>query len=157
MSKFQGIKKVFQLFPYLTTKITVMFNPKTKSLSNEPATGAATIIGAGTVIKGDIESTGDIRIDGTLLGNVVARAKILIGPEGSVDGSVKGKNADILGKVTGQVDIKEVLQLRGKCNVDGDIFAGKLEVEPSATFNGRCHMGANVVELKVELATAVNS
>jgi len=55
------------------------------------------------------------------------------------------------------MDIKEVLQLRGKCNVDGDIFAGKLEVEPSATFNGRCHMGANVVELNIELATAVNS
>lgn len=134
-----------------------MFNPKTKSSSNETATGAATIIGAGTIIKGDIESTGDIRIDGTLIGNVMARAKILIGPEGVVEGAVKGKNADVLGKVTGQMDIKEVLQLRGKCNVDGDIFAGKLEVEPTATFNGRCHMGANVVELKVELATAVNS
>ncbi len=134
-----------------------MFNPKTKSTSNENVTGAATIIGAGTIIKGDIESTGDIRIDGTLIGNVIARAKILIGPEGTVDGAVKGKNADVLGKVTGQMDIKEVLQLRGKCNVDGDIFAGKLEVEPTATFNGRCHMGANVVELKVELATAVNS
>lgn len=134
-----------------------MFNPKTKSSSNEIATGAATIIGAGTIIKGDIESSGDIRIDGTLIGNVMARAKILIGPEGVVEGAVKGKNADVLGKVTGQMDIKEVLQLRGKCNVDGDIFAGKLEVEPTATFNGRCHMGANVVELKVELATAVNS
>ena len=134
-----------------------MFNPKTKTTSNENVTGAATIIGAGTIIKGDIESTGDIRIDGTLIGNVIARAKILIGPEGTVDGAVKGKNADVLGKVTGQMDIKEVLQLRGKCNVDGDIFAGKLEVEPTATFNGRCHMGANVVELKVELATAVNS
>ena len=154
---FQGIKKTVQFFQYHIIKTIVMFNPKTKSLTSEPATGAATIIGAGTIIKGDIESTGDIRIDGTLLGNVIARAKILIGPEGSVEGSVKGKNADVLGKVTGQMDIKEVLQLRGKCNVDGDIFAGKLEVEPSATFNGRCHMGANVVELKVELATAVNS
>ena len=49
-----------------------------------------------------------------------------------------------------------MLQLRGKCNVDGDIYAGKLEVEPTATFNGRCHMGANVVKLNVELGLAVN-
>jgi cytoskeletal protein CcmA (bactofilin family) len=61
-----------------------------------------------------------------------------------------------MGKITGQVDIKEILQLRGKCIVDGDIYAGKLEVEPTATFNGRCHMGANVVELNVELGAAVN-
>jgi len=128
-----------------------------KSTSSEPSTGSTTIIGAGTTITGDIESTGDIRIDGTLLGNVIARAKVLIGAEGNVEGAIRGGNADVLGKVTGQMDIKEVLQLRGKCNVDGDIFAGKLEVEPSATFNGRCHMGANVVELNIELATAVNS
>ena len=134
-----------------------MFNSKMKSTSSEPSTGSTTIIGAGTTITGDIESTGDIRIDGTLLGNVIARAKVLIGAEGNVEGAIRGRNADVLGKVTGQMDIKEVLQLRGKCNVDGDIFAGKLEVEPSATFNGRCHMGANVVELNIELATAVNS
>ncbi len=134
-----------------------MFNSKMKSTSSDPSTGSTTIIGAGTTITGDIESTGDIRIDGTLIGNVIARAKVLIGAEGNVEGAIRGRNADVLGKVTGQMDIKEVLQLRGKCNVDGDIFAGKLEVEPSATFNGRCHMGANVVELNVELATAVNS
>lgn len=134
-----------------------MFNSKIKPSFDEAASGNTTIIGAGTIINGDIESSGDIRIDGTLIGNVSAKAKVLIGPDGAVEGAVRGKNASVLGRVTGQMDITEVLQLRGKCNVDGDIFAGKLEVEPSATFNGRCHMGANVVELKVELATAVNN
>jgi cytoskeletal protein CcmA (bactofilin family) len=133
-----------------------MFNSKPKSSPNESPSGSTTIIGAGTVIKGDIESTGDIRIDGTLNGNLTATAKILIGPDGVVEGAIKGRQADVLGKVTGQMDIKEVLQLRGKCNIDGDIYAGKLEVEPTATFNGRCHMGANVVELNVELASVVN-
>ena len=137
-------------------KINTMFNAKSKS--DEIPNGSTTIIGAGTVINGDIESSGDIRIDGTLIGNLNGKAKVLIGAEGLIEGSVKGRNADVLGRVTGQMDIKEVLQLRGKCNIDGDIYAGKLEVEPTATFNGRCHMGANVVELKAELplATAVN-
>ncbi|MBC7510069.1 MAG: polymer-forming cytoskeletal protein [Ferruginibacter sp.] len=133
-----------------------MFNSKSKSSATETPNGSITIIGAGTIINGNIESTGDIRIDGTLVGNINAKAKILIGADGVVEGSIKGRQADVMGKVTGQMDIREVLQLRGKCNVDGDIYAGKLEVEPTATFNGRCHMGANVVELNVELGLAVN-
>ena len=133
-----------------------MFNSKSKSSATETPNGSITIIGAGTIINGNIESTGDIRIDGTLVGNINAKAKVLIGADGVVEGSVKGRQADVMGKVTGQMDIREVLQLRGKCNVDGDIYAGKLEVEPTAIFNGRCHMGANVVELNVELGLAVN-
>jgi len=79
-----------------------MFNSKMKSTSSEPSTGSTTIIGAGTTITGDIESTGDIRIDGTLLGNVIARAKVLIGAEGNVEGAIRGRNADVLGKVPGR-------------------------------------------------------
>ena len=133
-----------------------MFNSKSKSSATETPNDSITIIGAGTIINGNIESTGDIRIDGTLVGNINAKAKVLIGADGVVEGSVKGRQADVMGKVTGQMDIREVLQLRGKCNVDGDIYAGKLEVEPTAIFNGRCHMGANVVELNVELGAVVN-
>lgn len=131
-----------------------MFNTKQKP--GETPTGSTTIIGAGTVIRGNISSDGDIRIDGTLIGNLDAKAKVLIGTEGMVEGDVKGHDADVLGKVTGQLRINELLQLRGKSNVNGEIFAGKLEVEPSATFNGNCHMGANVVELNSELANVVN-
>ena len=133
-----------------------MFNTKTKTGNTELPAGATTIIGAGTVIIGNIEATGDIRIDGVLQGNLTAQSKILIGAEGVIEGSVKGRQADVLGKVKGQMDILDLLQLRGKCMVEGDIFAGKLEVEPSATFNGRCHMGANVVELNAEVNAAVN-
>ncbi|CAN5646479.1 hypothetical protein BH11BAC5_BH11BAC5_02970 [soil metagenome] len=133
-----------------------MFNSKSKSGGSETQGGSTTIIGAGTTINGNIESTGDIRIDGTLIGNLTSKAKVLVGADGVIEGAIKGKNADVLGRVSGQMDIKEILQLRGKCIIDGDIFAGKLEVEPTATFNGRCHMGANVVELNVELPTAVN-
>ena len=133
-----------------------MFNSKSKSSASEIPVGGTTIIGAGTTITGDIDSTGDIRIDGTLIGNISGKAKILLGSDGVIEGSIKGRQADVMGKITGLVDIKEILQLRGKCIVDGDIYAGKLEVEPTATFNGRCHMGANVVELNIDLAPAVN-
>jgi cytoskeletal protein CcmA (bactofilin family) len=133
-----------------------MFNSKAKLSSGELSTGSTTIIGAGTVISGDIKSDGDIRIDGVLSGNLFAKSKIFIGPEGAVEGDIHGEQADVLGKVTGQIKIKELLQLLGKCDVQGDIFAGKLQVEPTASFNGCCHTGANVVELNKELGNVVN-
>jgi cytoskeletal protein CcmA (bactofilin family) len=134
-----------------------MFSSKSKNTFDDGSTSANTIIGAGTKIKGDITSNGDIRIDGTLVGNLSAKAKILIGPEGIIEGDIEGQQADVLGKVTGKIKVKDLLNLRGKAVVQGDIFAGKLQVEPTATFNGQCHMGANVVELNSERpAAAVN-
>ena len=122
-----------------------MFNSKLKTGFDEGSSSANTIIGAGTSITGDITSNGDIRIDGTLIGNLTAKAKILIGPEGSVEGDIEGQHADVLGKVSGKIRVKDLLNLRGKAVLNGDIFAGKLQIEPTATFNGHCHMGANVV------------
>ncbi len=106
-----------------------------------------TLIGHGTTLKGDISSSSDIRIDGTIIGNVHSSAKIVIGANGTVEGDVSGAQADIVGKVSGNIRAKDLLQLRGECVVSGNLYAGKLQVEPSATFNGQCHMGANVVEM----------
>ena len=121
-----------------------MFNSKTKLSDTGASALDTTIIGAGTIIEGNVESQGDIRIDGTLMGNLTVLAKIIICAYGNVSGIVKGKHADILGKVTGQLEVAELLQLRGNCVIEGDIVAGKLEVAPTATFNGRCQMSTAV-------------
>lgn len=136
-----------------------MFTTKNKTdMQSEKANnGGATLIGAGTTLKGDINSNSDLRIDGTVLGNVSSTAKIIIGNSGVVEGDISGNQADIVGKVSGNVRAKELLQLRGDCVVTGNLFAGKLQIEPTATFNGKCHMGANIVEMTSnEQQTAVN-
>lgn len=126
-----------------------MFNSKNKTdmPSQTQAGNGTTLISAGTTLKGDISSNGDLRIDGTIIGNIHSGAKIIIGASGVVEGDIAGNQADIVGKVSGNVRAKELLQLRGDSVVTGNLFAGKLQVEPSATFNGQCHMGANVVEM----------
>jgi cytoskeletal protein CcmA (bactofilin family) len=128
-----------------------MFNSKNKTSMQQTATSGngATLISAGTTLKGDISSNNDLRIDGTVIGNVSSNAKIVIGSNGVVEGDIAGNQADIVGKVSGNVRTKELLQLRGDCIVNGNLYAGKLQVEPSATFNGQCHMGGNgnVVEM----------
>ncbi len=126
-----------------------MFNTKNKTDMQQEKTngGGATLIGAGTTLKGDISSNSDLRIDGTVLGNIHSAAKIIVGSSGVVEGDISCNQSDIVGKVSGNVRAKELLQLRGECVVTGNLYAGKLQVEPSATFNGQCHMGANIVEM----------
>jgi cytoskeletal protein CcmA (bactofilin family) len=105
------------------------------------AGNGTTLIGAGTTVKGDISSNSDLRIDGTIIGNIQSASKVIIGANGVVEGDIKGNQADIIGKVSGNIHAKDLLQLRGDCTVNGNIYAGKLQVEPSAVFNGQCHMG----------------
>ena len=111
------------------------------------AGNGATLISSGTTLKGDISSNGDLRIDGTVIGNIQSSAKIVIGANGVVEGDITGSQADIVGRVEGNIRTRELLQLRGECMVTGNLYAGKLQVEPTATFNGQCHMGASVVEM----------
>src|SRR5687768_17337304 len=120
-----------------------MFNQKSKSdvITDAPvqATGAS-IIASGTTLKGDISSSGDIRIDGTLQGNIQSTAKVVIGANGVVEGDISGQQADIMGRINGTIKVKELLQLKGGSNVSGNIYASKLQIETSANFNGQCHM-----------------
>jgi cytoskeletal protein CcmA (bactofilin family) len=133
-----------------------MFNLKSKTSFDSVPGNASTLIGAGTTITGDLESNGDIRIDGILKGNLKGKAKIIVGAEGVVEGNIEGLQADIMGRVTGNIKVQELLFLHGKTQVNGDIYAGKLQVEPTAVLNGNCHMGANVVELKKDVGNAIN-
>ena len=67
-----------------------MFNTKNKTDMQQEKTngGGATLIGAGTTLKGDISSNSDLRIDGTVLGNIHSAAKIIIGSSGIVEGDI---------------------------------------------------------------------
>jgi len=120
-----------------------MFNAKSKSQNEGPGQTSASIIANGTIFKGDITSSGDIRIDGVVKGNIQCTAKIVIGANGQVEGDINGQQADIMGHVKGTVRVKDLLQLKGNCHVEGNLHAAKLQVEPTAQFNGQCHMSGS--------------
>lgn len=120
-----------------------MFNSNSKEARNRIAdNGAATIniVGAGTIINGDITSNGDIRIDGTVKGTVVSKAKVVIGASCIIDGDIEAQNADISGKVNGKLTVSETLFLKPTAYINGDIMVNKLVVESGAEFNGKCNM-----------------
>ena len=123
-----------------------MFN-KEKTPTERVASNSATLISAGTTLQGDVTSDNDLRIDGTIKGNIRCSAKIIIGPTGFVDGNIDGQQADITGKVIGNIVAKDLLQLKGQGVVQGNITAGKLQIDPTATFNGQCQMGAAIANI----------
>ena len=86
-------------------------------------------------------------------GSISGTSKVIVGTSGLVEGNISGKQADVVGKVSGNIKVSDLLQLRDTCIVNGNIYAAKLQIEPTATFNGECHMGANVVEMKEQNET----
>lgn len=127
-----------------------MFNKEKAPTIEKASSASATLISAGTTLQGDVKSESDLRIDGTIRGNVHCASKIIIGPSGFIEGHIHAAYADVTGKVTGNITVKELLQLRGNSNVQGNLHAAKLQVDPTAIFNGQVQMGvpaASVVKM----------
>jgi cytoskeletal protein CcmA (bactofilin family) len=118
-----------------------MFDKKEKSYTDQ--LGKTNRIVEGTIIKGDILSKADFRLDGDLVGNFQSNGKLVIGPAGSIKGDIVCKNADIEGRFDGRIQVEEVLSLKASSVINGEATCGKLSVEPGAEFNATCVMKPN--------------
>jgi cytoskeletal protein CcmA (bactofilin family) len=125
-----------------------MFTTKEEKKAADEITNSSNVIGKGTVLEGNIETSGNIRIEGKIIGNLKSKSKVALGNSSLVDGNVSAQNADIEGTVKGKVEIADMLVLKATATVHGDIATGKLVVEPGAVFNGTCKMGAAVKDIK---------
>ena len=112
--------------------------------NNESESLLGNMIKAGTEIKGDIKCSGDIRIDGGLIGSLHTEGRLVVGESGRVEGNIKCKNADLSGTIRAKISVEELLSLKAACNLEGEISTNKLHIEPGANFTGNCHMGGVV-------------
>jgi len=118
-----------------------MFDKKPKSYTD--LLGKTNRIVEGTILKGDIISQADFRLDGELTGNFHSKGKIVIGPAGSVIGDIICKNADIEGKFNGKIQVLEILNVKHKASIHGEVICEKLSVDPGADFSASCTMKTN--------------
>jgi len=109
-----------------------------KYIENEPT--SHNTINAGTEIIGDINSNGDIRLDGVLSGNINAKGKLVVGESGKVKGIINCRNADIFGVVEGKLNVSELLSLKANAQIIGDMVTNRLAIEPGCRFTGNCNM-----------------
>jgi cytoskeletal protein CcmA (bactofilin family) len=103
-------------------------------------TAAINLISNGTEIIGNIISTGDIRIDGNLNGNLNTKGKVVIGASGRVKGEVVCKNLEVSGAIEGKVAVENLLNLKVSSKINGEIVTSRLSIEPGAKFTGTCKM-----------------
>ena len=99
----------------------------------------------GTEIVGDINSQGDLRLDGFLKGNLNIKGRVVIGKTGKLLGTINCKNAEINGTVEGKIYVTELLSLTETANVKGDIVINKLNIQPGCKFVGNCSMDIDAV------------
>ena len=100
------------------------------------------VIAQGTKIVGDIESKGPFRIDGTIQGNIKTDGKVVVGKSGNIKGTLQAINVDIEGQFSGKLILKGTLSLKSSARIEGKVQVNKLAVEPGASFNATCSMGA---------------
>ena len=121
--------------------------------NNNSENTSVNIIGAGTVIEGDITTNGDIRIDGSLTGSLNVKGKLVVGASGSVEGEIICQNADVSGILKGKIGVAELLSLKSSAKLTCDIITNKIAVEPGASFTGSCSMGGVIKDMKGEQKT----
>lgn len=125
-----------------------MFSNLNETIKTTEMIETVNTIGTGTVVTGDIQSKGDIRIDGILKGSINTSGKIVLGKEGVVEGDVVCNSADISGNIKAKITVSQLLSLKSTAKLNGDIITNKLSIEPGASFTGSCSMGAVIKDIK---------
>jgi cytoskeletal protein CcmA (bactofilin family) len=113
-------------------------NSKNQSVAFNPNT--LNIINSGTQILGDVNSDGDMRVDGTIKGYLTSKARLVLGPTAVIEGDVKAANIEISGEVNGNIYATELLTVKATAKISGDIVSNKLIIEAGAVFNGTSKM-----------------
>ena len=126
-----------------------MISSKNQKIPEEELSTSNNIIGKGTTLVGNIESFGNIRIEGRIIGGVKTKSKIVLGQSSYVEGNILTQNAEISGEVKGKIEISELLILKPSAVVIGDIKTNKIIVESGAVFNGSCKMDVLPAEINI--------
>ena len=119
-------------------------NSKTAPTNTSGGAGLNSLV-KGTHIEGKIKAPSDIRIEGTLVGDLDCQAKVIIGPSGVINGTVSCRTAMIEGNFEGTLKVTELLEVRDSATVEGDVTYGKIKIDAGAVLIGNISMtgGAN--------------
>jgi cytoskeletal protein CcmA (bactofilin family) len=107
-----------------------------------------TLISTGAVFEGDLSATGDLRVSGKLKGRAVVDGRIVLAPDGLVDGEVAAENGDVAGEIRGNVTVAGRLVLKSTARVIGDVRARRLVMEEGAVLDGTCRMTDTNAEIR---------
>lgn len=120
--------------------------PVSTGLSAHVNTKPETIIGANTRFVGTLTCDGNIRVDGSLEGEIEVLGNLIVGESGRVVATVKAQNVHVSGAVKGEITATEKLEISPTGKVWGDITTAALQVDPGGLFRGQSTMNATFDE-----------
>jgi cytoskeletal protein CcmA (bactofilin family) len=123
----------------ISSREVVMFSKETDKLE--------TFLGMNSSFKGELNVSGTLRVDGTVEGHLDAD-NVILSESAEVKGEIKAKKIIIGGKMVGNVRAQDLVEIKSKGKVWGDIFTPKLTIIEGAEFNGKVEM--KKVEMKKE-------
>lgn len=128
------------------------------SKPNKPNNRIDSLIGAGTIIKGDITFSGGLRIDGEVHGNVSATAEasgtLVLSEQARIDGAVNVSNLVVNGTVNGPIRSTEFIELQSHARVTGDVEYRAIEMQLGAVVQGRLvYQDETVKAVELKLAS----
>jgi len=121
-------------------------NKKTQPAPQTMNSKPETTIGANTRFQGTLTSDGNIRIDGSVEGDIEVLGNLIIGETGRVIATVKAQNVHVSGAVKGEITALEQLEISPTGKVWGDIITAALHIEPGGLFRGQSAMTTNIDE-----------
>jgi cytoskeletal protein CcmA (bactofilin family) len=117
-------------------------------------TAAETVVGPSVKIQGDLNSEGNIRIEGSVMGKIQTTQSVHVGEAASIQADMQAGNAIVAGQIQGNVKVAGNLILQSTARVNGDIACAVLRVEDGALFSGKCNMKGAAVDKKGATAAA---
>lgn len=111
------------------------------SRQSKPQNRIDSLVGIGTKIEGNVHFSGGLRVDGEIVGNVVADpakpSTLVLSEQARVDGEIRVTHLVMNGTVVGPVHAAEYLELQSKAKVTGDVYYKTLEIQLGAIVEGR--------------------
>jgi len=78
----------------------------------------------------------------------------VVGEKGVLNGTIKVGNAEVMGVITGDLEVKDLLSIKKTARIEGNVKTNKLSVEPGAVFNATCEMQGAKTSKATTAATA---
>lgn len=101
---------------------------------------AETIIGPSVLIKGDLESKGNVLIQGNLEGKIISKGHLKADKGSQITADIEAASADVAGTTKGNLKVKGSLIIRAKAKINGDVECGAISIEEGGILKGKCDM-----------------
>ena len=131
-------------------------SPAPSRPSNLSGPSGRNVLSTDVEIKGDIKFSDDLVVDGRIEGSISSDGSLTVGENARIKAAINTRSVVIYGKVHGNIEVTEVIELKANAELVGDVKAASLSIEPGAIFVGASTVGTPSSKHQAPQATAAS-